>query len=140
MSNMDRFTINSQLQHLQSKYPGTGNADTTKLDWGTNIQRDTLASHVGHYSRLAYFAVAENECIKRIRLRCLAQMIHPTAVLPSDSAAAAAGETDKEAAAAASKETIEEEEETKEEQQQQQQQQQQQDDDDKDMDMEGDDV
>lgn len=87
---MDRFTIHSQLQHLQSKYPGTGNADTTRLyvhlkllarlrhevsasvvllqlllllmasfvlllhlcrDWGINIQRDTLASHVGHYSR-----------------------------------------------------------------------------------------
>ena len=109
MSNMDRFTIHSQLQHLQSKYPGTGNADTTRLyvhpntlnpkpfepcwapsmraiwfsmrraascccmhsvvaaaavpclllllllllrrDWGLHIQRDTLASHVGHYSR-----------------------------------------------------------------------------------------
>ncbi|KAL8446932.1 hypothetical protein Emag_004538 [Eimeria magna] len=83
MSNMDRFTIHSQLQHLQSKYPGTGNADTSRLyvklrslaenlpDWGLNIMRDTLASHVGHYSRLAYFAVAENESIRRIRYRCL---------------------------------------------------------------------
>ncbi|CDJ35465.1 splicing factor 3b subunit 10, putative [Eimeria mitis] len=137
---MDRFTINSQLQHLQSKYPGTGNADTTRLDWGTHIQRDTLASHVGHYSRLAYFAVAENESIKRIRYRCLGQMIHPTGVVDSEgdaaaaaadaapaaaAAAAASGEADKDAAEAKG----EGEAADKEEEQQQ----------DKDMDMEADD-
>ncbi|CDJ64445.1 splicing factor 3b subunit 10, putative [Eimeria necatrix] len=124
MSNMDRFTIHSQLQHLQSKYPGTGNADTTRLDWGINIQRDTLASHVGHYSRLAYFAVAENESIRRIRYRCLNQMVCPTlradnaeeSAAPSGEAAkdvAAEAEATKEAAAAAAaaaaKETEEEE-------------------------------
>ncbi|CDJ37236.1 splicing factor 3b subunit 10, putative [Eimeria tenella] len=123
MSNMDRFTIHSQLQHLQSKYPGTGNADTTRLDWGINIQRDTLASHVGHYSRLAYFAVAENESIRRIRYRCLNQMVCPTLradsteeekAAPSGEAAkdaAAEAEATKEAAAAtaAAKETEEEE-------------------------------
>ncbi|XP_026189712.1 uncharacterized protein At4g14342 [Cyclospora cayetanensis] len=91
MSNMDRFTIHSQLQHLQSKYPGTGNADTTRLEWGLNIQRDTLASHVGHYSRLAYFAVAENESIRRIRYRCLSQMVNPTGVTETPSGAATVG-------------------------------------------------
>lgn len=30
-SSADRFNINSQLEHLQSKYIGTGHADTTKL-------------------------------------------------------------------------------------------------------------
>ncbi|KAL8437970.1 hypothetical protein ACSSS7_000540 [Eimeria intestinalis] len=88
MSNMDRFTIHSQLQHLQSKYPGTGNADTSRLDWGLNIMRDTLASHVGHYSRLAYFAVAENESIRRIRYRCLS--VRPRAARAGATARAAA--------------------------------------------------
>lgn len=40
-------------------------------EWATSIQRDTLASHIGHYSRLAYFAVVENENIKRLRYRFL---------------------------------------------------------------------
>ena len=40
------------------KYIGSGHADLTKWEWGTNIQRDTLASHIGHKSRLLYFAVA----------------------------------------------------------------------------------
>lgn len=91
MANMDRFTIHSQLQHLQSKYPGTGNADTTRVDWGLNIQRDTLASHIGHYSRLAYFAVAENESIRRIRYRCLSDMVKPSGPGAGEEAAATDG-------------------------------------------------
>jgi len=30
-------TLQSQLEHLQSKYHGTGNADTTKYEWATNM-------------------------------------------------------------------------------------------------------
>eukprot|EP00916_Digyalum_oweni_P019657 GHVL01032801.1.p1 GENE.GHVL01032801.1~~GHVL01032801.1.p1 ORF type:complete len:103 (+),score=8.98 GHVL01032801.1:35-343(+) len=66
----DRFNIHAQLEHLQMKHQGTGHADTTKWEWGTNIHRDTMASHVGHFSRLAYFAIAENEPIARIRMNC----------------------------------------------------------------------
>ncbi|KOB86875.1 hypothetical protein PFDG_02776, partial [Plasmodium falciparum Dd2] len=41
-------------------------------EWLTNIHRvGRVASHVGHYSRLAYFAVVENEPIAKIRYRCL---------------------------------------------------------------------
>lgn len=123
MSNMDRFTIHSQLQHLQSKYPGTGNADTTRLDWGLNIQRDTLASHVGHYSRLAYFAVAENESIRRIRYRCLSEMVSPGgpgtggAAAAEGASASSAEETVKDGSAkkAPAKEVSETEKETPEE-------------------------
>ena len=32
----ERYNIHSQLEHLQSKYIGTGHADTTKYDWMTN--------------------------------------------------------------------------------------------------------
>ena len=35
------------------------------------MQRDSIASYIGHYSQLAYFAVAENEPIARIRFRLL---------------------------------------------------------------------
>ncbi|KAJ0769904.1 putative splicing factor 3B subunit 5/RDS3 complex subunit 10 [Helianthus annuus] len=63
----DRFNINSQLEHLQAKYVGTGHADMSRFEWAVNIQRDSYASYVGHYPMLAYFAIAENESIGRER-------------------------------------------------------------------------
>uniref|UniRef100_A0A0E0I9M4 Splicing factor subunit n=1 Tax=Oryza nivara TaxID=4536 RepID=A0A0E0I9M4_ORYNI len=68
-SNMasDRFNINSQLEHLQAKYVGTGHADLNRFEWALNIQRDSYASYIGHYPVLAYFAIAENESIGRER-------------------------------------------------------------------------
>ncbi|KAG6423080.1 hypothetical protein SASPL_113464 [Salvia splendens] len=67
MQASDRFNINSQLEHLQAKYVGTGHADLTRFEWAVNIHRDSYASYVGHYPVLAYFAVAENESIGRER-------------------------------------------------------------------------
>ncbi|KAF9111401.1 Casein kinase I isoform delta [Mortierella sp. AM989] len=64
---MDRSNLNSQLEHLQSKYVGTGHADTSKYEWGVNQARDTYASYIGHYPMLSYFAVAENESIARVK-------------------------------------------------------------------------
>ncbi|BBH01989.1 Splicing factor 3B subunit 5/RDS3 complex subunit 10, partial [Prunus dulcis] len=61
MQASDRFNINSQLEHLQAKYVGTGHADLNRYEWAVNIQRDSYASYVGHYPILAYFALAENE-------------------------------------------------------------------------------
>lgn len=63
----DRLNINAQLEHLQAKYVGTGHADTNKFEWAVNIHRDSYASYVGHPPLLAYFAVAENESIGRVR-------------------------------------------------------------------------
>ena len=54
----DRFNINSQLEHLQSRYVGTGHADTN---------RDSYASYYGHHTMLQYFAIAENESIGRVK-------------------------------------------------------------------------
>ena len=31
MTSQERFSVHSQLEHLQAKYVGTGHADTTKL-------------------------------------------------------------------------------------------------------------
>ncbi|KAK1444751.1 splicing factor 3B [Babesia gibsoni] len=77
MSGYDRFNIHAQLEHLQSKYQGTGHVNNTKWEWTLNIQRDTLASHAGHYTRLAYFSICENESVARIRHRCLQNMVKP---------------------------------------------------------------
>ena len=38
----DRYNILSQMEHLQSKYMGTGHADTTKFEWATNQHRYIL--------------------------------------------------------------------------------------------------
>ena len=35
------------------------------------MQRDSLASHIGHYSRLAYMAVADNESVSRMKYKFL---------------------------------------------------------------------
>ena len=63
----DRFNINSQLEHLQSRYVGTGHADTNRFEWAVNIHRDSYAAYVGRPTMLQYFAVAENESIVRVR-------------------------------------------------------------------------
>ncbi len=63
----DRLNASNSFEVLQSKYVGTGHSDLTKWEWGTNIQRDTLSSNVGHKSRLVYMAVAQNESILRTR-------------------------------------------------------------------------
>ncbi|KAK1943458.1 Splicing factor 3B subunit 5 [Phytophthora citrophthora] len=73
----DRFNINRQWEHLQAKYVGTGHADTTKFEWAVNQHRDTLASHLGHSDMMAYFAVAENESMGRVRYNMLEKMLQP---------------------------------------------------------------
>ncbi|CRK92783.1 CLUMA_CG006229, isoform A [Clunio marinus] len=73
----DRYNIHSQLEHLQSKYVGTGFADTAKWEWLTNIHRDSLASYLGHCDRLSYFAIAENESKARIRFHLMEKMLQP---------------------------------------------------------------
>nr|CAD7417633.1 unnamed protein product [Timema cristinae] len=42
----DRYNIHSQLEHLQSKYIGTGHADTTKFEWLVNQHRDSSHSQI----------------------------------------------------------------------------------------------
>ena len=49
----DRFNILSQMEHLQSKYQGTGHADSTKFEWAAHQHRDTFASLMGHQVTVA---------------------------------------------------------------------------------------
>ena len=53
----DRYNIFSQMEHLQSKYVGTGHSDTTKWEWMTNQHRDTLSSYIGNTLFVAYLKV-----------------------------------------------------------------------------------
>lgn len=64
----DRWNMHNNFEVLQNKYVGTGHSDMTKWDWSTNIQRDSLASHIGHKSRLIYMSVAQNEHNFRTRI------------------------------------------------------------------------
>ncbi|CAF0768158.1 unnamed protein product [Didymodactylos carnosus] len=73
----ERYNIHSQLEHLQSKYIGTGHADTTKWEWASNIHRDTYASYLGHFDLLNYIAIAENETKAKVRFNLLKKMIQP---------------------------------------------------------------
>lgn len=73
----DRYNIHSQLEHLQSKYIGTGHADTSKWEWMTNQHRDSAASYLGHFDMLNYFSLAENETKARVKFTMLERMVQP---------------------------------------------------------------
>lgn len=66
-----------QLENIQQKYVGTGNSETTKWEWASQIQRDTLNSHVQSPSRLNYFALCENLPLKEIQMRMMERMVLP---------------------------------------------------------------
>lgn len=73
----DRYNIHSQSEHLQSKYIGTGHADTTKHEWMVNVHRDSYSSYLGHPDILTYLAIAENESRGAMRFHCLKRMLQP---------------------------------------------------------------
>ena len=73
----DRYNIHSQLEHLQSKYIGTGHSDTSQHEWLVNQHRDSFASFQGHHDLLNYFAVAENNSKARLRFTLMSKMINP---------------------------------------------------------------
>ena len=81
----ERYNIYSQLEHLQSKYIGTGHSDTSKHEWIVNQHRDSLASYLGHHDLLNYFAIAENESKARIRFNMIEKMIQPCGPPEKDS-------------------------------------------------------
>jgi len=77
-----RDNINAQLEHLQSKYVGTGHADTTKYEWLSNQQRDSYASYIGHHSILCFMSLSENESIGRQKYNFLERMVQPCGPKP----------------------------------------------------------
>ncbi|KAK2960462.1 putative splicing factor 3B subunit 5 [Blattamonas nauphoetae] len=71
--------ISSQGDYLQQKYSGTGNSDTTKHEWATDIHRDTSASIVGHEHMLHLIGFMENKSNERVRTELLDKMLQPCA-------------------------------------------------------------
>ena len=49
----------------------------TKYEWAVNMQRDTLASHIGHEDMLYFASIAENESVARVRFTMLEKMLQP---------------------------------------------------------------
>ncbi|KAF0989119.1 hypothetical protein HZS_6265 [Henneguya salminicola] len=82
---MDRYNVFSQLEHLQSKYVGTGHSDTTQYEWLVNQHRDSLASFVAHFNHLDYMSIALNETKGRIRFNLLKKMYQPCGPPPEKS-------------------------------------------------------
>eukprot|EP01115_Flamella_aegyptia_P002399 TRINITY_DN136439_c0_g1_i1.p1 TRINITY_DN136439_c0_g1~~TRINITY_DN136439_c0_g1_i1.p1 ORF type:complete len:86 (-),score=22.02 TRINITY_DN136439_c0_g1_i1:81-338(-) len=77
-----RENINAQLEHLQSKYAGTGHADTSKYEWMSTIHRDSIASYIGHPGLIGYFAIAEHNAIGRQKFHLLEKMFRPVGPQP----------------------------------------------------------
>jgi hypothetical protein len=40
-------------------------------EWITNHHRDSIATHIGHHDQMAYFAVAQNDAVGRVRYQLL---------------------------------------------------------------------
>jgi splicing factor 3B subunit 5 len=55
---LERITFN-QMDHLHSRFTGTGDADTTAEEWIECQRRDTIHSILDRHDRLLYQAVAK---------------------------------------------------------------------------------
>lgn len=51
----ERFHVLAQLEYLQSKYTGTGHADSNSWEWVTNQHRDTNASIIGNLKIFLFY-------------------------------------------------------------------------------------
>lgn len=78
----DKLRTQQQLEALQTRYIGTGHADTTKFEWTSNIHRDSYASYIGHPPMLSYLSIGLGETKEMVRMRCLEGMVRPVGAPP----------------------------------------------------------
>lgn len=78
----DKLRAQQQLESLQARYIGTGNSDTTKFDWTSNIARDSLSSYIGHPPMLQYMSIGLGQSRERTRIQLLERMIQPVGKPP----------------------------------------------------------
>ena len=69
--------LSNNFEILKNKYVGTGDVDTTRWEFGTNIYRDTLASNIGHKNRLLYMSLALNKTPFETKIDFLDKMFCP---------------------------------------------------------------
>ncbi|SGZ48582.1 CIC11C00000004407 [Sungouiella intermedia] len=73
----DKVRDTHQFLYQKAKYIGLGDADTTREQFITNVQRDTLASVAMHDSLLTYNAVATNTHRELLRQQTIKKMVQP---------------------------------------------------------------
>ncbi|PSN67913.1 splicing factor 3B subunit 5/RDS3 complex subunit 10 [Corynespora cassiicola Philippines] len=78
----DKLRAQQQLESLQTRYIGIGSADTTKFEFTSNVQRDSLASYVGHPPMLQYMSIGLGQSIEKTRVQMLERMIQPVGPPP----------------------------------------------------------
>ena len=78
----DKLRAQQQLESLQARYIGTGNSDTTKFEWTSNIARDSLSSYIGHPPMLQYMSIGLGQSREKTRIQLLERMIQPVGKPP----------------------------------------------------------
>lgn len=78
----DKLRAQQQLEALQARYIGIGSADTTKHEWASNIQRDSLSSFIGHPPILQYMSIGLGQPREKTRVQLLERMIQPVGPPP----------------------------------------------------------
>ncbi|OAL52918.1 splicing factor 3B, subunit 5 [Pyrenochaeta sp. DS3sAY3a] len=73
----DKLRAQQQLEASQSRYIGIGSADTTKFEWMSNIQRDSLSSYIGHAPLLQYMSIGLGQPMEKTRMQFLERMVQP---------------------------------------------------------------
>ncbi|MDI1486726.1 MAG: hypothetical protein OHK93_005987 [Ramalina farinacea] len=76
----DKLRTLQNLEHLQSRYLGTGHADTTKHEWSSNLHRDSYASYIGHPALLEYMSIGMGESREKVRAAMVEKMVRPVGV------------------------------------------------------------
>jgi len=78
----DKLRQQQQLEALQTRYVGTGHADTTKFEWTSNIMRDSYSSFVGHPPLLAYMSLGLGQTQEETRVMLIEKMVQPVGPPP----------------------------------------------------------
>lgn len=73
----DRYNIQSQLEHLQSKQIGTGHPDTAPHELMVNQHRDTYCTYLSRKDIYSYFAAAEGESGIRTKINYKTKLKQP---------------------------------------------------------------
>lgn len=78
----DKLRAQQQLEAQQARYIGIGSADTNKFEWMSNMQRDSMASYIGHPPLLQYMSIGLGQSREVTRVQILERMVRPVGPPP----------------------------------------------------------
>lgn len=78
----DKLRQQQQLEQLQSRYVGTGHADSTGFEWKSNVARDTYSSIISHPALLQYTAIGLGDSMEKVRIQMIEKMVFPVGPPP----------------------------------------------------------